>query len=79
MVTLYIRILILLIKSLITVLRPILIYSLIRGALKNRNKMGEISNPCGVPVYAKFILLISQFKISKIPLSVRKLFTYSII
>ena len=58
MVSPYARILILLIKPLITILRPILAQSLIRGALKNKNKIGEIGDPYGIPVYTSFILLI---------------------
>ena len=78
MVSLYIRILMLLIKPLITVLRPILAQSLIRGALNNRNKIGEIGDPCGIPVYIGFISLVLQFKVSEVSLSVRKLFTHPI-
>ena len=48
----------LLIKPLITVLRPILAQSLMSGALKNRNRIGEISNPYNILVYTGFILLV---------------------
>ena len=70
--------LMLLIKPLITVLRPILAQSLISGALKNRNRIGEIGNPCGILVYTGFILLILQFKVSDVSLSNKKLFTHLI-
>ena len=70
--------LILLIKPLITVLRPILAQSLMSGALKNRNRIGEIGDPCGIPVCTGFILLVLQFKVSDVSLSDRKLFTHLI-
>ena len=70
--------LMLLIKPLITVLRPILAQSLISGALKNRNKIGEISNPCNILVCIGFILLVLQFKVSEVSLSNKKLFTHLI-
>ena len=50
--------LILLIKPLITVLRPILAQSLMSGALKNRNRIGEIGDPYDIPVCTGFILLV---------------------
>ena len=79
MVSPYIRILMLLIKPLITILRPILAQSLIRGILKNRNKIGEIGDPCGILVYTSFISLVLQFKVSEVSLSVKKLSTHPII
>ena len=78
MVSPYVRMLMLLIKPLITILRPILAQSLIRGALKNRNKIGKIGNPCGILVCISFISLILQFKVSEVSLSVKKLSTYLI-
>ena len=78
MISPYVRILILLKKLLITILRLILVYSLIRGALKNRNKIGEISNPCSMLVYTSVISLVLQFKVSEVSLSIKKLSTHFI-
>ena len=58
---------------------PNLLYPLIRGALKNRNRIGDTSNPQGIPVLASFIGLVLRPRVIDITLSFRKLAVYCII
>ena len=55
---------------------PNLLYPLIRGVLKNRNRIGDTSNPQGIPVLASSIGLVLRPRVIDITLSFRKLAVY---
>ena len=55
---------------------PNLLYPLIRGILKNRNRIGDTSNPQRIPVLAGFIGLVLRPRVIDITLSLRKLAVY---
>ena len=55
---------------------PNLLYSLIRGILKNRNRIGDTSNPQDIPVLASFIGLVLHPRVIDITLSFKKLAVY---
>ena len=56
-----------------------LLYPLIKGILKNRNRIGDTSNPQGIPFLASFIGLVLRPRVIDITLSLRKLAVYYII
>ena len=58
---------------------PNLLYPLIRGILKNRNRIGDTSNPQRIPVLASSIGLVLRSRVIDITLSLRKLAIYYII
>ena len=58
---------------------PNLLYPLIRGVLKNRNRIENTSNPQGIPVLASSIGLILRPRVIDITLFLRKLAIYYII
>ena len=45
----------------------------IKGALKNRKRIGDIGDPCGIPVSAGSSLLVILSRVREVSLSVRKL------
>ena len=55
---------------------PNLLYPLIRGALKNRNRIGDTGNSQGIPVLAGSIGLVLYPRVIDITLSLRKLAVY---
>ena len=55
------------------------VYSSISGALKNRKRIGEISNPQGIPVSTSSIPLVVLLIVMEEDLSARKLFVQPII
>ena len=55
---------------------PNLLYPLIRGILKNRNRIGDTSNPQEIPVLAGSIGLVLRPRVIDITLSLRKLAVY---
>ena len=56
-----------------------LAHYLIRGALKKRNRIEEISNPYGISVSTAFITLVYPPSIINVALSIRKLNAHRII
>ena len=55
---------------------PNLLYPLIRDILKNRNRIGDTSNPQRIPVLAGSIGLVLRLRVINITLSLRKLAVY---
>ena len=56
--------------------RVALVYYLIRGALKKRNRIEEISNPYKISVFTTFIILVYPPSIINVALFIRKLDAY---